>query len=51
MQDQIAIGSIQKDATKKNESTICLKQNHFMFVFYLVQTMQQTTDTVHKFST
>ena len=22
-----------------------------MFVFYLVQTMQQTTDTVHKFST
>lgn len=42
--------SIQ-DASKKYESTIYLKQNHFMFMTYQVQTMQQTTDTVHALST
>lgn len=44
------MGSIQ-DTSKRDESTISLKQNYLVFVSYLVQTMQQTTDTVHEFST
>lgn len=42
--------SIQ-DASKKYELTICWKQNDFMFVTYLVQTMQQTVDTVDELIT